>query len=61
MGPVWGCTEKVVEAVGRDFEEQRGTGGSLESVHIFRAGGGRLRKKVGKKNKLGMQFTVVHL
>lgn len=47
LGAVWACAEKVVEAV----EELRGRGGSLESVHIFRAGGGRTRKKVGKKNK----------
>lgn len=52
LGPVWACAEKAIEAVGGDFEEQRGIGGSLESAHIFRAGEGRLRKKVGKKNKL---------
>ena len=44
-GPFWAGAEKVVEAVGEDLEEQRSMGGTLETVHTFRAGGGRMRKK----------------
>lgn len=35
LGPLWAGAEKVVEAVGESSEEQRGMGGTLESVHTF--------------------------
>lgn len=39
--------------MGGAFEQQRGMGGTLESVHIFRAGGGRMRKKSGQEEQTG--------
>lgn len=52
LGPFWAGAEKGVEAMGEGSEEQRGMGGTSETVHTFRAGGGRMRKKSGREKQI---------